>query len=384
MIKKLIKNLILTLVLIILFVPYVYSANFNHVPVGFWAYKEIQSLTEKGIISDSGNLFHPGKYITRAEFSEMIIKALKLENMPVNVMYSFEDVNNSHPDWKYIIRAVNMDILKPADNNYFYPDEFVTRSEMITFLVNLLRTEDITKQDAIKTLQNNYKDFFEVPDWFKVTAGKAEIINVIAKEPPREHYIDYDKNVTKAQAAVFLYNMLRETDSYKKEALKEATSPKIGDGLVIENTIQYQDVVTIPAQTVLPVTVMGHLSSKDSTPGQMFQARFSDNIIDHEHHILLSKDIVLIGKILDTKKAKSLINNGELLFELSAANNDNVLTRILAVAHCEAPTIEANKFKKAAKTIFKGRNFVAKDGQIIYIKLYSPMRVNIVTGEILD
>ena len=178
--------------------------------------------------------------------------------------------------------------------------------------------------------------------------------------------------------------MLRETDSYKKEALKEATSPKIGDGLVIENTIQYQDVVTIPAQTVLPVTVMGHLSSKDSTPGQMFQARFSDNIIDHEHHILLSKDIVLIGKILDTKKAKSLINNGELLFELSAANNDNVLTRILAVAHCEAPTVEANKFKKAAKTIFKGRNFVAKDGQIIYIKLYSPMRVNIVTGEILD
>ena len=363
----------------------VLAMEFSDISHGFWAYQEIDKMTDEGIISGypDGN-FMPNQLVTRAQYAAMIIKALRQEDITIETMYSFEDIDASHWAWKYVLQALNLDILKPCSDGYFCPNDYVTRSEIITFLVNLLKTEDITKKEAIIALQNAYTDFDDIPDWFKPTAGKAEIINVIAKEPPRQNYLDYDSYITRAQMAVFLANMKRETDSYIAEKIKEETSPKIAEGIILENIIQDGDVVTILQKSVLPIMIIGQISTKNAYPGQMFQARFANNIVDYEHHLLFSKDIILIGKILDTTTGKTFIRNGELMFELSAVNNKNLLTKILGAAECEAYLVEANKVKKAAKTVLKGREFTAKDGQILYVRLYKPIRVNIVTGEVFD
>ncbi len=380
------KNLIRTLLLFLLLVPtYVYALEFKDINHGFWAYKEIDFLTDEGIISGyPDNEYLPQKLVTRAEYAAMVIKTIGQENIPIETMYTFEDIDNSHWAWGYILRAVNLDILKPASDSYFYPNDYVTRSEVITFLVNILKSEDISKKEAIIALQNSFDDFDEIPDWFKVTAGKAEVLNVIAKEPPRERYLDYDKYVNRAQMAVFLARLKQITDGYIQERIKAEKSPKIGEGIIVENVHRIDDVVTLPANTILPIMVIGQLSSGDAEPGQMFQARFANNIVDYEHHILLSKDIILVGKVLDTRNAINFVRNGEMVFELSATNNNKNFTRILGVAEYEASVVESNKVKKVAKNILKGRDFIAKDGQILYIKLFKPMRVNIVTGEVLD
>ena len=380
------KNLIRTLLLFLLLVPtYVYALEFKDINHGFWAYKEIDFLTDEGIISGyPDNEYLPQKLVTRAEYAAMVIKTIGQENIPIETMYTFEDIDNSHWAWGYILRAVNLDILKPASDSYFYPNDYVTRSEVITFLVNILKSEDISKKEAIIALQNSFDDFDEIPDWFKVTAGKAEVLNVIAKEPPRERYLDYDKYVNRAQIAVFLARLKQITDGYIQERIKAEKSPKIGEGIIVENVHRIDDVVTLPANTILPIMVIGQLSSEDAEPGQMFQARFANNIVDYEHHILLSKDIILVGKVLDTRNAINFVRNGEMVFELSATNNNKNFTRILGVAEYEASVVESNKVKKVAKNILKGRDFIAKDGQILYIKLFKPMRVNIVTGEVLD
>lgn len=380
------RNLIRTLVLFLLLVPtYVYALEFKDINHGFWAYKEIDLLTDEGIISGyPDNEYLPQKLVTRAEYAAMVIKTIGQENIPIETMYTFEDIDNSHWAWGYILRAINLDILKPASDSYFYPNDYVTRSEVITFLVNILKSEDIGKKEAIIALQNSFDDFDEIPDWFKVTAGKAEVLNVIAKEPPRERYLDYDKYVNRAQMAVFLARLKQITDGYIQERIKAEKSPKIGEGIIVENVHRIDDVVTLPANTILPIMIIGQLSSEDAEPGQMFQARFANNIVDYEHHILLSKDIILVGKVLDTTKAVNFVRNGEMVFELSATNNNKNFTRILGVAEYEASVVESNKVKKVAKNILKGRDFIAKDGQILYIKLFKPMRVNIVTGEVLD
>lgn len=380
------KNLIRTLLLFLLLVPtYVYALEFKDINHGFWAYKEIDLLTDEGIISGyPDNEYLPQKLVTRAEYAAMVIKTIGQENIPIETMYTFEDIDNSHWAWGYILRAINLDILKPASDSYFYPNDYVTRSEVITFLVNILKSEDIGKKGAIIALQNSFDDFDEIPDWFKVTAGKAEVLNVIAKEPPRERYLDYDKYVNRAQMAVFLARLKQITDGYIQERIKAEKSPKIGEGIIVENVHRIDDVVTLPANTILPIMIIGQLSSEDAEPGQMFQARFANNIVDYEHHILLSKDIILVGKVLDTRNAINFVRNGEMVFELSATNNNKNFTRILGVAEYEASVVESNKVKKVAKNILKGRDFIAKDGQILYIKLFKPMRVNIVTGEVLD
>ncbi len=380
------KNFIRIFLLFIFLMPIkVYALDFVDIDHGFWAYKEIDFLTDEGIISGyPDNKYLPQKLVTRAEYAAMVIKAIGQENIPIETIYTFEDIDNSHWAWGYILRAVNLDILKPATDNYFYPDDYITRSEVITFLVNILKSEDIGKKEAIIALQNSFDDFDDIPDWFKVTAGKAEVLNVIAKEPPRERYLDYDKYVNRAQIAVFLARLKQITDGYIQEKIAAEKLPKTGEGIIIENTSRIDDVVTLPAKTILPIMVIGQLSSEYAEPGQMFQARFANNIVDYEHHILLSKDIILVGKVLDTTKAINFVRNGELIFELSATNNNKNFTRILGVAEYEASQVESNKVKKVAKNIIKGRDFIAKDGQILYIKLFKPMRVNIVTGEVLD
>ena len=198
------KKIIYLLALIFTMTNASWAMQFNDIPHGFWAYNEIDRLTNEGIISGySDNTYLPQKLVTRAEYAAMIIKALGQETIPIENMYTFEDIGAEHWAWSYVLRALNLDILKPAADGYFYPDDYITRSEVITLLSNILKTEHISKKEAIIALQNSYIDFDDIPDWFKVTAGKAEAIGVIAKEPPRQNYLDYDAYVTRAQIAIF-------------------------------------------------------------------------------------------------------------------------------------------------------------------------------------
>ena len=367
-------------------VNYVFAEQFSDVPYGFWAYKEIESTVNNHYMTGySDGKFLPNKLVTRAEYATMIVKIIGKENMPIEEVYSFDDINSSHWAWKYVIRAVNLDILLPVEKYYFCPDDYITRTDVITFLVNILKSEDITKKDALFALQNAYDDFDDIPDWFKVTAGKAEVLGVIPKNPSCERIFDVNQYVTRSDMAVFLYKLKEKIDLYSSlegEKQIKNLSPKVMEtGIVIENVIQSGDVATIQSGTVLPIAVIGGISSKTSDVGQIFNAKFPDNILDDKKQLLLSKDIILTGKILEAEKAIPLLNNGELFIEISGANNEDVMKRIQGLAQFDVHNINANKF---TSKVLKGKNFEVKDGQIVYFKLYAPMRVNLVTGEILD
>ena len=380
------KKSILLLILSMMFaMNNSYAKEFSDIDKSFWAYPAIDKVTNEQYMDGyEGNIFRPSEYVTRADYSEMMIKVLHREDMHIETMYSFEDISNQHPQWKYVLKAINLDILQPADDGHFYPNDYVTRAEMITFLTTILKTEDITKKDAIIALQNYYLDFDDIPDWLKVTAGKAEVLGVIAKEPPRHQYLDHDKYITRAQMAVFLANFVKNIDIYIDEANKVVTTPRIADGLVIENLIHNGDIVTIPARASLPIMVLGRINSDQSEAGEMFKAKFVDNIVDKYNHLLLPKDTLLIGKIVHTTKSKKFFRNGELIFELSAMNNDELFTRIMAYAECETVNHEDSKIKRISHNVIKGKEFDAMEGQTLYVKLINPIKVNIVTGDIFE
>ncbi len=372
--KDHLKKIILICTIFAFLNSYAYAKEFVDIPNDFWAYNEIDYLTDVGLFNGyEDNTFRPKQYVTRAEYATLIMRTIGMDKIPIETMYTFEDVSNTHWAWKYIIRAVNLDILKPASDGNFYPNDYVTRREIITFLVNLLRTEGITKKDAIKALQNAYLDFDDIPDWFKPTAGKAEIIGVIAKEPPREKYLDYDAYITRAQMAVFINKLKEKVDEYEEEKIKEETSPKIGDGIVIENVAIDNKIATFPAGTFLPVMIVGQISSNDTAPGQPFKAKFSENIINNQKYILIPKDTNLIGKVLDTTKSKTFVRNGEMIIELSAVNKDGSIVKIMGIGEYHAK----------GKAVIKGREFIAHDGDVLNIRLYRPLNVNIITGEFL-
>ena len=66
-----------------------WSMDFVDVPQGFWAYKEIDALTDEKFISGyPDNKFLPQALVTRAEYATMVIKVLGQENIPIEKMYS--------------------------------------------------------------------------------------------------------------------------------------------------------------------------------------------------------------------------------------------------------------------------------------------------------
>ena len=361
-----------------------FAMKFNDVPEGYWAYAAIDKMADL-MYADGypeGD-FKPEQYITRAEYATMIVKAIDQVDAPIDTMHFFEDVTPSHWAYKYIIKAADLDIFESLDEKYFYPEEFVPRSEIITFLVNILKSEDISRKEASEVLKTKYLDYQDIPDWFKQTAGKAEVLGVIAQSPDRSQYLDCDANITRAQMAVFLSYLKRELNEYLEAKIEMETSPTVVEGgLALTNVIRNGDIVTLPIQTVMPIVISGQISSDESKPNEMFQARFANNLTDSDNNLIFSQDMILIGKILDTTRSRNFVRNGEILFELSGVNNKNVFTRIMGYAECQEVLAEANKFKKFVKTIVKGRNFVLKDGQVVYIRLFKPIRVNIVTGEI--
>ena len=102
------KKIIALLIIALCGITNSYAMEFEDVPQGFWAYKEIDKLTSKGIISGySETQFMPRKYVTRAEYAVMVIKSIEQENRLVNDMYTFDDVDKSHWSWPYILRAVD-------------------------------------------------------------------------------------------------------------------------------------------------------------------------------------------------------------------------------------------------------------------------------------
>ena len=62
-----------------------------------------------------------------------------------------------------------------------------------------------------------------------------------------------------------------------------------------------------------------------------------------------------------------------------ANKEPTIATKMIAV-----PKSGCNKIKKVIRTIIKGKDFKVKDGQILYVKLYKPIKVNIVTGEVVN
>lgn len=126
--------------------------KFTDVPSTHWAYSEIQLMVEKGVISGlGGGKFGPNNPARRSELAVMLVKALKLPTAGGTA--DFKDVPRSHWAYAEIAAAKKAGIISGFPGGRFEPNDYVSRGQMATMLVNAY------------TLQrnNNASDFKDVP-----------------------------------------------------------------------------------------------------------------------------------------------------------------------------------------------------------------------------
>lgn len=147
--------------------------------------------------------FRPNAEVTRAQFVQMLVRALGLSSSEKAAL-SFSDVKQS--DWYYTSVAVakKANLVDGVSETSFAPSATVTREQVATFLT---RAFELKKVNG--TALSTFKDLASVSSWAKTSLDaviEAGVLNGYEDQTARPH-----ANVTRAQAVELLVNALENT-----------------------------------------------------------------------------------------------------------------------------------------------------------------------------
>ena len=349
-----------------------------------WAAKEIEILTEQGVIVGyPDGTFQPDENVTRAEFASMAIKALGQEHTVVAQPVNFTDIDPTFWAYDAIQKALYFDLVScPPSGQPFRPDDSVSRGESISVAVNALTTEQISPLKAKEVLSQKYRDLSQVPEWFLVPAGKAEILNMLVTMPSASKLIDADRAATRAEVAAILYEMMEQAKLNPNAKLAEAMRKKTGEGYVIPEAYVQGSVGTIPAGTIVPIQLTKYASSQKSQAGEIYTAVAPQNYVTKENYILVRKGAALKGQLLDVRSGKWFVRNGVLVLDnaLITTVNDQT-TAFSGVSDIKK---DRNWFMKIVRATLKGEKLEATPDNTVYLKLLKPVRVDLTNGWIYE
>ena len=380
--RNLIKLALSALVTLVITIP---AFAYPDVTPEHWAAKQIEILTEKGvIIGYPDGTFKPDDNVSRAEFASMAIKALGQEHTTVAQPVKFNDIEPGFWAYDAIQKALYFDLIScPPQGEPFRPDDTVTRAESISVAVNALTTEQISDMKAKEVLSKKFADVNEVPEWFVIPAGKAEILHMLVTIPSaNKAKVEANRPATRAEVAAILYEMMEQAKLNPNAKLAEAMRKKTGNGYVVESAFVQGSVGTIPAGAIVPVKLTKYISSQTSQPGDIYSATAPENYITKDKYILVYKDSSLKGQLLDVRKGKWFVRNGVLVLDnsLLTTNNDQTVS-FNGVGEI---TKHRNWFMKIVRATLKGEKLNVEPEGVVYIKLLKPIKVDLTNGWILE
>lgn len=380
------KNILRIMLSSLLFAFTMLSANaFPDVAPEHWAAKQIEELSSAGIIVGyPDGTFQPDENVTRAEFASMAIKALGQQNITVAQPVTFEDITPEFWAYDAIQKALYFDLISTQqEGGNFRPDDSVSRAESITMAVNALTTEEISGEKAFEVLSRKYKDISNVPEWFLIPAGKAEILNMMVIIPTGDrNNIEATRPATRAEVAAILYRMIEEARLNPNAKLAEVMRKKTGEGYVIENATVQGSVGTIPAGTIVPVQLSKSISSQTNRSGDIYVATATQNYVTPDKYILIYEGSNLKGQLLDVRKGQWFVRNGVLVLENSLVVTNNDQTASFSASG--EITKKRNWFMNIVRKTLKGEKLDAPAQGTVYVRLLKPIKVDLTNGWIIE
>ncbi len=102
-----------------------------------WAEDAIYYLSEYGLIKDDKGYVYPQNYISRAEFTKLIIGAFGLYDFDAEC--DFEDVGAGSEYYQYIASAYKLGIINGTKEGWFGMDEYLLRQDMATIIYRTIK-----------------------------------------------------------------------------------------------------------------------------------------------------------------------------------------------------------------------------------------------------
>ena len=378
MFKKLLKGVFVLTTVLMLNNPA--HAFYSDMDENHWAYQSIKFLTEVGVVVGyPDGTYKPDIPVTRAEFASMAIKALGQEDASVTQDIHFSDVK---PDfWAYDIikKAVYFDLVTDSENAQFRPYDSVTRAEAISIAVNALTTQQISEQKAQEILEKSYEDYTQIPAWFLLAAGKAQLLDMIIVMPGNEGKLEADRPANRAEVAAILYKMMQEAKLNPNAKLAESMQKRTAEGYIVDNVKVQGSIGIIPAGSIFPIQMETVVGSQISNVTDIYTAKVPKNIVTKEKYLLIEQGSDLKGQVKHVQRAKLFRQNGEIIIknELLVTPHDQ------AVMLYGVATLDPGKIGFWRK-IFKGAKVLTMPNQIVNIRLLGPLKIDLTNGYIYE
>ena len=177
---------------------------FNDLDGFDWAKTHIESLYDKGIVSESADgSFRPGDNVTRAEFLKMLLTALEIKLQPAE-QSKFEDVEQGQWYSDYVSTAVALGIVNGVSDTRFGAEEPILRQDMAVMTTRALTAQSLQLQ--AQGIQTEITDMDTVADYAKESVETLVHSGVIIGG--EDGAFDPSGVVNRAQAAVVVNRIL--------------------------------------------------------------------------------------------------------------------------------------------------------------------------------
>lgn len=180
------------------------NSEFRDLKEGFWAYNDIKTASEAGIINGyTDDTFKPSFNISRRH-SLMMLDRLLQYPMAKSITIPFKDAALSTPGILSILKGFENGIIRGSDGN-LYPEKALTRGQMALVLTRALDAEN---SQLDKTYA--YKDVSPGMEIYNSVQFLAEN-NIVAKQP----FYRPNEPITRAQFAAMLTRTMYYLEMYK-------------------------------------------------------------------------------------------------------------------------------------------------------------------------
>ncbi|NMO94475.1 amidase family protein [Paenibacillus lemnae] len=175
--------------------------QFTDVPSTHWAYDTIRTLAAQQIVQGTGgSLFMPKRTVTRAEFTSMLVRALKLEaagsadfsDVPAGAWYAGD-----------VSKAAGAGIVNGRSATSFAPNDSITREEVVIMLV---KAYELHYQTTLSPAAPSFKDQAAISSWASEFVGKAQKSGLVQGTP--SGLFSPKSEANRAEAAQFIANLL--------------------------------------------------------------------------------------------------------------------------------------------------------------------------------
>lgn len=337
-----------------------------------WAVKEVEAAIVRNMVPTELTTAYQTD-IKRYEYVLLAVELLELQNTHVNIVrqYPFSDIYD-HPYEDEIVLAYNAGIVEGDGNGKFRPDDFITRQEIATLVVNLVKAlEGVDELDI--PVKYTYADIDDISGWALPNIHYCynnKIMQGIGEDSMGRDIISPKGNATREQAIILVYrlsNSLGLFDDIDLGMIKLSTyddfqvSGQEPTEIVVESTIINDFAKVFGVQFALKVL---ELSETDTIHVREMTENYVSLDFGNEGLISVSKTESKIDLRLD-------------LFELSATSivdQFNTLSKILYTSE----TLESS--------IIRGINSFETDDNYVFNeelsdKEYLSIKMNDISGE---